>query len=421
MKTENSKLDFETRAIHSGFYPADHMGSTIVPIYQTASFAYDTGEELADIFDGKSFGYLYSRIANPTVTAFEQRIAALEEGAGAVAVSSGMAAISAIIFALTEQGDRIIANESLFGGTLLLFNNVLSKYGIDVQYLNLNDADTLNEKISKNTKLIFTETIGNPKLDVPNLLKLGETAKRLGIPLVIDSTLTTPYLLKAKDVGAALVVHSTTKYISGNGSTIGGIVVDTGIYDWSKHASSELKELSSQYGSENAFLYLLRRNIVQNTGSYCSPFNAFLQLLGVETLALRMQKHCSNALQLAEHLAGDSRIVSVNYPGLKSSPYHRTAKSQFGDRFGGLLTLRFGLKEKCFRFIDSLKLAKNLANLGDAKTLVIHPGSTIYHDCNDKEKTAAGVYDDMVRVSVGIESIKDIVDDFDRAIQGATQ
>ncbi len=406
--------DFETKAIHTGVHPELHLGATSVPIYQTSSFAYDTAESMEDVFSNKSFGYIYSRISNPTVNALEERINALESGAGAVAVASGMAAISAVVFSLAESGDEIIASESLFGGTLILFNSVLNRLGIKTLYIDPNKPDTIADKISKKTKLIFIETIGNPRLDVPDLKKTGDISRQYNIPLVIDGTLTTPYMLKAGDYGAAVVIHSATKFISGYGSGIGGLIVDTGKYNWAGADSSLLREAAGKYGSKNAFLYILHKQIIQNTGS-------FLQLQGLETLSLRMEKHCSNALKLAEFFTKQPEVVSVNYPGLKSSKYFTIAEKQFKDKFGSLLTIRLGSKERCYRFINRLKLVKNLANLGDAKTLIIHPASTIYHDCTEEEMLNAGVYQDMLRISVGIENIQDIISDFILALEGFAQ
>lgn len=410
--------DFETKAIHTGVHPELHLGATSVPIYQTSSFAYDTAESMEDVFSNKSFGYIYSRISNPTVNALEERINALESGAGAVAAASGMAAISAVVFSLAESGDEIIASESLFGGTLLLFNSVLNRLGINTRYINPNTPDAIADKISKKTKLIFIETIGNPRLDVPDLKKIAGISTQYNIPLVIDGTLTTPYMLKAGDYGAAVVIHSATKFISGYGSGIGGLIVDTGKYDWAGSDSNVLREAAGKYGSKNAFLYILHKQIIQNTGSCLAPFNAFLQLQGLETLSLRMEKHCSNALKLAEFFKKQPEVASVNYPGLKSSKYFTIAEKQFKDKFGSLLTIRLGSKERCYRFVNRLKLVKNLANLGDAKTLIIHPASTIYHDCTEEEMLNAGVYQDMLRISVGIENIQDIISDFILALEG---
>ncbi len=411
----SNQWDFETRSIHSGFNQDEKTGATVLPIYETASFAYDTAEDLADAFQGRKFGYLYSRIANPTVTAFEQRINALENGRGAVATASGMAAIATIIYALATPGDEIVSSMSLFGGTFQLFQEIFQTFGIKVNYVDPTDILAFERAISPRTSLLFLETIGNPKLDVPNVSKIAELAKLHNIPLVVDSSLTTPYLFEAKKFGVNVVIHSTSKYISGSGHTIGGVLVDLGNYDWFNCRSKLIKEVTAKAG-DFAFLARARRQILQNTGSCLSPFNAYLQHLGLETLALRMEKHCSNALTLAQFLAGHPRVDQVIYPGLPEHSDFAVAESQFNGKFGGLLTIRLQTLERCFQFIRRVKIAKNLANLGDAKTLLIHPASTIYYNCSEAEQAAAGVYPDLIRVSVGIESIHDIIKDFDQAL-----
>jgi O-acetylhomoserine (thiol)-lyase len=408
---------FETKAIHSGLIPSQHQGATAVPIYETTSYAYDSAQDLADVFNGRKFGHTYSRISNPTVAAFEQRITALERGTGAVATASGMAAISTTIFTLVAQGDEIISSKSLFAGTFLLFDRLLKKYGVRIRYVDPGDIDGIRSAISQRTQLIFVETIGNPKIDVPDIEKISRVAVENNIPFVVDSTLTTPYLVQLKKLGAAIAVHSTTKYITGNGSTIGGVMVDLGNFDWSACKNRDLSSLAEERGSDFALLFSARRHIVQNMGNCPSPFNAYLQCLGLETLSVRMERHCSNAMDLANFLSDHQKVSGVNYPGLKTSPHHEIAHSQFNGRYGGLLTFKLGSKRKCFQLIDHLELVHNLANLGDAKTLIIHPASTIYHECSEEERARAGVSEDMVRVSVGIETVADIIQDFDQALK----
>ncbi len=408
---------FETKAIHSGLIPSQHQGATAVPIYETTSYAYDSAQDIAEVFEGKKFGHIYSRISNPTVTTFEQRINALEKGTGAVATSSGMAAISTALFTLVAQGDEIISSKSLFAGTFLLFNRIFKKYGVQIKYVGPNDIDGIRAAISDRTQIIFVETIGNPKLDVPDIEKISRVAVENKIPLVVDSTMTTPYLVHLKELGAAIVIHSTTKYITGNGSTIGGVIVDLGNFDWKTCKNSDLSSFAQQCGSDFALLISARRHIVQNLGNCPSPFNAYLQCLGLETLAVRMERHCSNAMELANFLNHHPKVSDVNYPGLKTSPYHEIARTQFKGKFGGLLTFRLGSKRQCFQLIDHLELVKNLANLGDAKTLIVHPASTIYSECTEEEMAHAGVSEDMIRVSVGIETIDDIIKDFDQGLK----
>ena len=413
--------EFETKAIHSGVDSARHLGATSVPIYETSSFAYDTAHELADVFAGRQLGHVYSRISNPTVSAFEERMTSLEDGTGAIATSSGMAAIATILFALTSQGDEIVTSRSLFGGTYLLFSKIFEKYGVRFIFVDPLDLEGFQKTFSDRTRAVFLETIGNPKLDVPDIRLVSDLAEKHGVPLVVDSTLTTPYLLKANDFGVSLVLHSTTKYITGTGSAIGGVFVDLGNFDWSSCKSGSIKSAAAEVRSDLAFLAVARKEVLQNTGCCLSPFNAYLHSVGLETLALRMERHCSNALALAEFLSRHPDVPEVSYPGLRGNRCFATAKKQFGGRFGGLLTFRLGSREKCFRFIDSLKVAKNLANLGDAKTLVIHPATTIYHDCTDEEMSQAGVSKDLVRVSVGIEAINDIIHDVDQALKEVNQ
>lgn len=411
----SNQWDFETRSIHSGFDHDEKNGATAVPIYETASFAYNTAEDLADAFQNRKFGYLYSRITNPTVSVLEQRITALENGRGAIATASGMAAIATVLYALVRPGDEIVSSMSLFGGTLQLFREIFDTFGVTVTYIDPIDSNAFEKAVTPRTSMIFLETIGNPKLDVANFCEIAEIAKRNNIPLIVDSSLTTPYLFEAKRFGINVVIHSTSKYISGSGHTIGGVLVDLGNYDWTRARSALVRESAKKAG-DFGFLARCRRQVLQNTGSCLSPFNAYLQCLGLETLALRMEKHCINALTLAQFLVKHPRIQSVCYPGLPTHANFEIAQSQFGGKFGGLLTIRLGTLERCFGFIRRLKIAKNLANLGDAKTVVIHPASTIYCTCSVEEQLAAGVYPDLIRVSVGIESIHDIIGDFDQAL-----
>ena len=408
---------FSTRALHAGNISSKETGATALPIYTAAAFGYDTAAGLADVFDGRAYGHVYSRISNPTVAAFEQRVNSLERGRGAVAVSSGMAAIATVIFALTAQGDEIVAAKSLFGGTLLFFNDLISKYGVKVVYVDTTDTESYKKAINDKTRLIFIETIANPKLDVPDISAIAAVAAGNNIPLVVDSTITTPYLFDAKKSGAAVVVHSATKYMTGNGTAIGGILVDTGVYNWRLSKNPSLAKYTAKFG-EFAFLAAARKQVLQNAGSCLSPFNAFLHCLALETLSLRMEKHCANAEAVAAYLSAHPGVKSVNYPGLENSPHRELAAKQFKGRFGALLTISLGTKEKSFDFINRVKIAKNAANIGDAKTLVIHPASTIFHDCTKEETLAAGVTEDMVRVSVGIEDVVDIIADFEQALKG---
>ena len=407
--------DFETRAIHSGFDQDKQTGATALPIYESAAFAYDSAEDLEAAFQGRKFGHIYSRIANPTVTAFENRVNALENGLGAIATASGMAAIATAVYTLAQAGDEIVSGKSLFGGTFQLFNEIFGNSGIKVVYVESTDTEAYRRALSPRTKLIFLETIGNPKLDIPDIGAIAAIAKQQGVPLIVDSTLSTPYLFAAKRFGVDLVIHSTSKYISGSGNTIGGILVDLGNFDWRQCRTKAVAVLTKQAG-DYAFLARARRQILQNTGSCLSPFNAYLQNLGLETLALRMAKHCTNAAGLVEYFQAQPQVAAVNYPGLPGHPDHAVAAAQFQGGYGGLITLRLGTRERCFRVINRLQMVKCLANVGDAKTLIIHPASTIYYTCSEAEQAAAGVYPDLLRISVGIENIRDIIADFDQAL-----
>lgn len=410
------KSDFETKSIHGGLDITDNFNATTTPIIQSASYAYKNAEDLQKVFDGKLPGFLYSRIANPTVNSFEKRVNLLEDGLGSIATSSGMAAISAVVMALTKSGDQIISSSSLYGGTFLLFNKILHDYGVSTKYVESTNIESYKTAINEKTKLIFLETMGNPKLDIPDIKAISDLSDDAKIPLVVDSTLTTPYLFQSKNFGVGIAIHSATKYISGNGTSIGGILVDLGNFDWSTYKDPRIQEQYKRIG-EMAFLQVVRGNILQNIGSCLSPFNAFLHNLGLETLALRMEKHCSNALELAKFLNKHQKVVSVNYPGISGNQYHNIAKKQFNGNFGGLLTFQLNSKEECFKFINNLKLVIHAANLGDAKTLVIHPASTIYHESTQEEMETAGVTNNLIRVSVGIESVRDIINDFKNALE----
>ncbi len=407
---------FSTRAVHSGSRPGRAQGATTTPIYASAGFAYDTAAELEDVFAGHKPGHIYSRISNPTVAAYEERLAAIERGRGAIATGSGMAALATIIMTLTRAGDRIVSNASLFGGTHRLFTALMSRYEVEVVYIDLDEPGALQDALTDRTRFVYLETIGNPKLDVPDITATARAAHEVGAPLVVDSTLTTPFLLDAHALEADLVVHSTTKFISGHGNSIGGALVDLGRFDWNTLTDPDMRNAVSTVGRELAFLYLARQLVVQSLGNLASPFEAYLQSQGIETLALRMERHCSNALALARALEAHPAVEMVNYPGLPSSPWHQIASRQFSGGYGALFTLRLGSRERAFAFINALRIPKQLANLGDCKTLVIHPESTIYHDHPDEVRAAAGVHPDMVRVSTGIETEDDLLEDCTQAL-----
>ena len=408
----------DTLAIHGGFKGDDSSGATAVPIYQTVSYAYKTAQELADVFDGKTPGYIYTRIANPTTTALEARLTQLEDGIGCIATSSGMAAIASVIMGLVRAGDEIITAAGIFGGTVSLFENTLGRFGIKTTLVDAGDTEQFAKAVNDKTKLIFVETIGNPRMDVPDIPAIAEIAHKANIPFVVDNTVTTPFLVKPGKFGGDIVIHSTSKFINGHGTAIGGAIIDTGNYDWRKGPFEDIRQLSERVG-QLAFLAHLRSLVYRDLGGCPAPMNSFLMLQGLETLSGRIVKHCENAKELALFLQEHPNIQWVDYPGLPSSKFNSRVVKLFGGRGGGLLTFGLGGKQKAFRFIDSLKLAKNLANLGDAKTLVLHPSSTIFHEFSAEEQNKMGVGEDMIRVSVGIEDFEDIRRDFERAIEKA--
>ncbi len=416
-----NELSAQSRAVHGApkkngdngnYFPA-----AFPPIYQNAAFEHESPESLASVFQGRKLGHIYSRISNPTVAAFESRMTDLENGIGSVACASGMAALTVTFLSLLDAGDELVSGSSLFGGTAELYEYVLERYAIQTRFADPTSIDAISEAITDNTKLVFLEAIGNPKLDVPNISAAAELTKEKNIPLIIDTTLLSPVLVSAKELGASIAVSSCTKYISGSGRALGGIITDLGTFNWRSGRPRFVSEAAATYGSHVGFLSVARKRIAQNIGGCLSPFDAFLHLIGVETLGVRMDRHCANALSLAERLEKDSRVEEVGYPGLSSHPQHDLAVEQFTAGSGGLLTIRLGSAERCYRFLNSLSMPKHLANLGDTRTLVIHPASTIYHSLSTERREAAGAYDDLIRVSVGIESIQDIEADFDRALE----
>lgn len=409
-----------TLAVHSGLEGPNQTGATVVPIYQTASYQHKTAQELADIFDGRRPGYVYTRLGNPTTTALERRLNKLEGGVGCIATASGMAAISAVMMGLLRTGDEILAAVGIFGGTVSLFQNTLGRFGITTKLVDGGKTENFSEAINSKTKVIFVETIGNPRMDVPDIPAIAKIAHDANLPLIVDSTVTPPVIFRPGDFGADIVVHSTSKFINGQGTAIGGALIDTGNFDWGKGPFEDIKKLAKRAG-QFAFLAYLRNVICRDLGGCPAPMNSFLMMSTLETLPGRMALHCDNADKLAKFLQERPEVSWVNYPGLAKSPFHGRVKKLFGGRAGGLLTLGLGNRDKAFKFIDSLKLAKNLANLGDAKTLVIHPESTLFHEFSPDECDSMGVTDDMVRVSVGIEDFEDIRNDFEQALKTSFQ
>ncbi|MHC4265867.1 MAG: O-acetylhomoserine aminocarboxypropyltransferase/cysteine synthase family protein [Planctomycetota bacterium] len=419
-KGQRAKMKDDTLAIHGGSAGDNYSGATAVPITQTVSYAYKTAQELADVFGNKAPGYIYTRIANPTTSALEARLTELEDGIGCIATSSGMAAIASVAMGLLKTGDQIIASAGIFGGTVSLFQNILGRFGVQTKLVDAANTKNFIDALSDKTKLIFIETIGNPRMDVPDIPAIAEVAHKQKVPLVVDNTVTTPFLIKPRDLGADIVVHSTSKFINGHGTAIGGAIIDTGNYNWVNGLFDDIKELAGEVG-QLAFLFQLRNLTYRDLGGCPAPMNSFLMLQGLETLPMRINKHCNNALKLAKYLKSNKKVSWVNYPGLEDDEFNKRVNKLFGGLGGGLLTFGLGDKQKAFKFIDSLRLGKNLANLGDAKTLVIHPASTIFHEFSPEEYLQMGVSDDMVRVSAGIEDYEDIKQDFEQAIEKAIE
>lgn len=406
-------MKFATKLLHGNFSTDKFTGSTTLPIYQTATYSKDSAEDLEKIFAGNKPGFIYTRISNPTTLTFEQRIAELENGAGAVAFSSGMSAIASAVMNVLEFGDEIITSGGLFGGTSDFFHE-LKNFGINVRYADENRVEKFAELVNDKTKLVYVESIGNPKLDVADIEQLSTFAHQNNLLFFIDSTVTTPYLVQPLNLGADVVIHSTSKMINGGGNSIGGIVIVGKNFKADPEKFPKLDEFK-RFGSMS-YLIRLKSKMLTDFGGCPSPFNIFMTNVGLDTLALRMEKSCDNALKLARFCAENQSVV-VNYPGLENNPYHNLAKKQFNNRFGAMLTLKFGSKDRSFRFLNALKFSFKASNLGDVRTLVIHPSSTIYVHSSENEKILAGVTDDLIRINVGIEDIDDLISDFDNALK----
>jgi O-acetylhomoserine (thiol)-lyase len=420
-------MKFDTLALHAGYEIDPTTKSMAVPIYQTTSYAFDDTQHGADLFDLKVKGNIYTRIMNPTSDVLEQRIAALEGGVGALALASGLAAITYAIMTIAEAGDNIIATSALYGGTYNLLAHTLPQYGISVQFVDANDPQAAAALINDRTKAIFCESIGNPLGNVVDFAAFAAVAHAGGVPLIVDNTVPTPYLTRPFEHGADIVVHSLTKYIGGHGNSIGGMIVDSGKFPWADHKQrfNRLNEPEVSYHGviyteafgPAAFIGRARTVPLRNMGAAISPFNSFLILQGLETLALRMDRHVENALKVAQYLQGHSKVQWVNYAGLPDHPSHALVQKYFGGKASGLLT--FGVKGGAAagaRFQDALKLITRLVNIGDAKSLACHPASTTHRQLTPDELAKAGVSEDMVRLSIGIEHIDDILDDLEQAL-----
>lgn len=405
---------FNTTLLH-GVDDKNPFGATQVPIYQSSAFRHENAEDLEKIFTNKAMGFSYTRINNPTIEAFEKRITKLEGGIGSVACASGMAALFNAFMNILCSGDEIVAAAGLYGGTVELFED-LKAFGITTKYVKENTPEGYESLITDKTRVIFAETVGNPKLDVTDIAAVAEMAHRHNLPFIVDNTVATPYLVKPLSLGADVVVHSSSKYINGNSDAISGILTYGGKFKWDEERYPGMKPYKKC--GPMGYIAKLREGLFRNTGACLSPQNAFLNNLGLETLGLRMERQCSNALELAEFLSSMDAGITVNYPGLISNPYHELAKRQLNGGFGAIITIRTGSKDRAFRIINALKIPFILSNIGDTKTLVIHPASTLAVHLSEEEKIQSGVYDDLIRISVGIEDIEDLKQDFKNAIEG---
>jgi O-acetylhomoserine (thiol)-lyase len=425
-----------TKSLHAGQKPDPTTGSRAVPIYQTTSYQFRDTEHAANLFGLKELGNIYTRIMNPTTDVLEQRLAALEGGSGALAHSSGQAAITAAILNIAGAGDHIVSVAQLYGGTYNLFHYTLPKLGIQVSFVDGDDPENFRKAVKSNTKAFYGEGLGNPRLNILPFAEVAKIAQEVGVPLIVDNTALSPYLNRPFEHGANIVVHSATKHIGGHGTSIGGIVVDGGNFNWGNGKFPGFTEPDMSYhglphweafkafapagGANIAFIMKMRLQFLRDVGSCISPFNSFLLLQGLETLHLRMERHCANAMKVAQFLEAHPKVKWTNYPGLKSSKYHDLAKKYLTNGYGALVG--FGLKsgfEGGSKFINALQLHSHVANIGDARSLAIHPASTTHSQLTAAERDSAGVTDDYVRLSVGIEDIEDIIADLEQALAKA--
>jgi O-acetylhomoserine (thiol)-lyase len=424
---QKNNLRRETLALHAGQSADPATGSRAVPIYQTAAYQFKSTEHAADLFALKEFGNIYTRLMNPTTDVFEKRIAALEGGAGALAVSSGQSAISLALLNIARNGDEIVSADNLYGGTYTLFHYTLPKFGIKVNFVKSNDLAAIERAITPKTKAVYAESIGNPKLDVADLEGISRIAHKHGVPFILDNTVS-PYLLKPFDHGVDIIVYSATKFIGGHGTSLGGVIVDSGKFDWTSgkfpliagpdpsYHGIDFVEALKPLGNI-AYIIKARVTLLRDLGQALSPFNSFLFLQGVETLHLRLPRHAENALAVAKHLKKHPKVSWVNYPGLEDSPEKERAKKYLPIGAGAIVG--FGIKGGAAagkKFIDSLALVSHLANIGDAKSLAIHPATTTHQQLSAEEQLATGVTPDFIRLSVGIEHVEDIIADIEQAL-----
>jgi OAH/OAS sulfhydrylase len=424
------EFGFETLCLHAGQLPDPTTGARAVPIYQSTSYVFDDTDHAASLFNLQTFGNIYTRLMNPTNAVFEERVAALEKGRGALALASGMAAQMVALLTLLEAGDELVSANTLYGGTYSQFDVSFRKLGINTRFVDPDEPLNFRKAITPKTKAIFAETIGNPLSNVLDIEVVAAIAREAGVPLIIDNTFATPYLCRPIEHGADIVVHSATKFIGGHGTSIGGVIIESGKFPWDNGKFPMMLEPSKGYHgirfyeTFGDFGYIMKARVetLRTLGPALSPFNAFLFLQGLETLPLRMERHCSNALAVARFLAAHPTIAWVKYPGLPDNPYHALARKYLPKGAGSIFTFGIkGGKEAGVQFIESAELLSHLANVGDAKTLVIHPASTTHRQLSEEEQRRAGVTPDMIRLSVGLETLDDILWDIDQALEKSQQ
>jgi len=424
------KFAFDTLCLHAGQIPDAATGARALPIYQTTSFVFDSADHAASLFNLQTFGNVYSRISNPTVAALEERVAALEGGRAALAAATGMAAQMLALLTLCRHGDHIVASRTLYGGTFSQFAATFTQFGIDTTFVDSDDPENFRSAVKDNTKALYVETIGNPQLNVADLAAVAQIAHAAGVPLVVDNTLASPYLCRPLEHGADIVIHSVTKYLGGHGTTMGGVMVESGKFPWGNGKFPQMTEPSRGYHGvrfhesfgDFGFTMKARMETMRTLGPTLAPLSAFLLLQGIETLHLRMPRHCEAALAVAQHLAAHPAVEWVNYPLLAGNRYEPLARRYLPRGAGGILTfgVRGGAKAG-EKFIEAVTFLSHLANVGDAKTLVIHPASTTHRQLDEAEQRAAGVLPEMIRLSVGLEAIDDIIWDLDQALAKATR
>ena len=417
---------FDTRQIHAGQRVDATTGARAMPIYQTAAYVFEDTQHAADLFDLNRFGNTYTRIVNPTTAAFEERVASLEGGVGALATASGLGATAIAVLTLSGQGDEIVSSANLYGGTHNQLAIQFPRFGITTRFVDPHDLDAVRAAITERTTLLYAETIGNPRIDVLDIAGWAQIAADAGLPLMIDNTFASPYLCRPFEHGAHIVIHSATKFIGGHGTSIGGVIVDSGAYDWSSGRFPGVTEPSAGYRGMRfhetfgnfAFIMKARVETMRDLGPVLSPFNAFLFLQGLETLSLRMDRHCANARAIAAHLRAHPRVAWVSYPDQPDSPYAAHAAAYLPRGQGAIMTFGIdGDRAAGGRFIEACELLSHLANVGDAKSLVIHPGSTTHRRLDDEALAASGVTPDMIRLSVGLEDVDDLIWDIDQALE----